>query len=255
MANIKEESFGKLSDGRDAKIYTLRNTKGNELKVTDYGASIVSVRFRDKNFTNKFLLKSYEDVGGYENDAAAGVVFVDEGEDFAKILWNAEKTSEGMKFTADVDGKHAEIIYSISNDNEVSIRYEATGAADISTQLVFSADALPEVDISPYAEGKSTDKISGKNIYDIIDKPAEVLMEVGMFGYDPGCPIDYLEAGLKNAADLFSAPASIDVKVYATQDKLHVEELDGGFSIKTGGTKSDDGKIKAQTVYVFKNRK
>ena len=27
MANLKEESFGKLSDGRDAKIYTLRNTK------------------------------------------------------------------------------------------------------------------------------------------------------------------------------------------------------------------------------------
>ena len=76
-----------------------------------------------------------------------------------------------------------------------------------------------------------------------------------MFGYDPGCPIDYLEAGLKNAADLFSAPSSIDVKVYATQDKLHVEETDGGFAIKTRGTKSSDGKIKSQTVYVFKNRK
>ena len=255
MANIKQESFGKLSDGREAKIFTMRNTKGNELKVTDYGARIVSVRFRDKSFSNKFLLKTYDNVGGYENDAAAGVVFVDEGEDFAKILWDSAQTDEGVKFTAQVGDKHAEIIYSISNDNEVSIRYETTGAADISTQLVFSADALPDVDISPYAEGAATGKISGKNIYDIIDKPAEVLMEIGMFGYDPGCPIDYLEAGLKNAADLFSAPSSIDVKVYATQDKLHVEETDGGFAIKTRGTKSSDGKIKSQTVYVFKNRK
>ena len=255
MANVKQESFGKLSDGREAKIFTLRNTKGNELKVTDYGARIVSVRFRDKTFTNKFLLKSYEDVSGYEKDSAAGIVFVDEGEEFGKIFWDAQTTLEGMKFTADLDGKHAEIIYSISNDNEVSIRYEATGAEDISTQLVFSVDALPESEISPYAEGAAKGKIVGKNIYNIIDKPAEVLMEVGMFGYDPGCPIDYLEAGLKNAADIFSAPASIDVKVYATQDNLHVAETDGGFAIRTGGTKSADGKIKAQTVYVFKNRK
>lgn len=255
MANIKQESFGKLSDGREAKIFTLRNTKGNELKVTDYGARIVSVRFRDKNYTNKFVLKTYDDVAGYEKDEDAGIVFVDEGKDFAKILWNAESTTEGVKFTAELNGKSAEIIYSISNDNEVSIRYNATGAADISTQLVFSADALPDSDISPYAEGAAKGKITGKNIYDIIDQPAEVLMEIGMFGYDPGCPIDYLEAGLKNAADIFSEPASIDLKVYATQDKLHVDEIDGGFAIRTGGTKSTDGKISGQTVYVFKNRK
>ena len=255
MANIKQESFGKLSDGSEAKIFTLRNTKGNELKVTDYGARIVSVRFRDKSYTNKFVLKSYENVSGYEKDDEAGVVFVDEGKDFAKILWNAESTMEGVKFTAELNGKSAEIIYSISNDNEVSIRYQATGAADISTQLVFSADALPDSDISPYAEGAANGKITGKNIYDIIDQPAEVLMEIGMFGYDPGCPIDYLEAGLKNAADIFSAPSSIDLKVYATQDKLHVSEVDNGFAIRTGGTKSADGKISGQTVYVFKNRK
>ena len=255
MANVKQESFGKLSDGREAKIFTLRNTKGNELKVTDYGARVVSVRFRDKSFTNKFVLKSYDEVAAYEKDSAAGIVFVDEGEDFSKIIWDAEKTLEGVKFTATIGDKHAEIIYSISNDNEVSIRYEATGAEDITTQLVFSADALPDSDIKPYAEGATEGKISGKNIYDIIDQPAEVLMEVGMFGYDPGCPIDYLEAGLKNAADIFSAPASIDVKVYSTQNKLHVAELDDGFAIKTGGTKSADGKISAQTVYVFKNRK
>lgn len=255
MANLKQESFGKLSDGREAKIYTLRNTKGNELKVTDYGARIVSIRFRDKSYTNRFMLKSYPDVAGYEKDAEAGIVFVDEGKEFGKIIWNTETTIEGVKFTAELDGKSAEIIYSISNDNEVSIRYQATGAEDISTQLVFSADAMPDSDISPYAEGAAKGKISGKQIYDIIDKPAEVLMEIGMFGYDPGCPIDYLEAGLKNAADIFSEASSIDLKVYATQDKLHVAEIDDGFTIKTGGTKSADGKISGQTVYVFKNRK
>ena len=38
MATIKKESFGKLSDGREVELYTLRNTKGTEVKVTTYGA-------------------------------------------------------------------------------------------------------------------------------------------------------------------------------------------------------------------------
>lgn len=42
MATIKKESFGKLSDGREVELYTLRNTKGTEVKVTTYGARLVA---------------------------------------------------------------------------------------------------------------------------------------------------------------------------------------------------------------------
>ena len=160
-----------------------------------------------------------------------------------------------QKFSAELDGKKAQVIYGISNDNELSIKYEAQGAEDISTQIVFSADALPDSDINPFAEGAEKSKLTGSQIYNIIDKPAEVEFVEGMFGYDFGCPIDYYDAGLKNAADIFSAATSILLQVYATQDKLHVEENGGEFSIKTSGTKSADGKIKSQTVYIFKNRK
>lgn len=256
MPTIKKETFGKLSDGREASVYTLRNNKGNELKVTDYGARIVSLRFRDKNFTNKFLLKTYADVSGYENDAAAGIVYVDDdAKKFAKILWAGEQITEGVKFTAEVDGTRAEIVYSISNDNELSIKYNATGAADISTQLVFSADALPDSSISVFDEKSSRGKITGSNVYSILDKPAEVEMELGMFGYDIGCPIDYLDGGLKNAAEILSDAADILTRIYATQDKIHVAEHEGGFAVKTSGAKSKDGVVTAQTVYVFKNRK
>ena len=198
MPSIKKESFGKLSDGREAFVWTLRNTKGNELKVTDYGARVVSMRFRDKDFTNRFVLKSFDSVSGYESDDAAGVVLVDECKDFAKVIWDAEQLIEGMKFSAQVGDKSASVIYSLSNDNEISIKYEATGAADISTQMIFSADALPEIDFQAFAEGAAKEKISDAKAYNIIDKPAEVEMELGMFGYDPGCPIDYLDGGLKN---------------------------------------------------------
>lgn len=255
MPNISKESFGKLSDGREATVYSLRNNKGNTLKVTDYGARIVSLRFRDKNFDNRFLLKTYDSVSGYEKDAAAGIVYVDgDASKFANVLWNAEQITEGVKFTAEADGTRAEIVYSISNDNEISIKYKATGAADISTQLVFSADALPAPTIAVSDAKASKGQIAGSNVYDLLDKPAEVEMELGMFGFDIGCPIDYLDGGLKNAADILSDDAKILMQIFATQNKLHVDAHEGGFAVKTSGTPAKDGQIVAQTVYVFKNR-
>lgn len=250
MPTIKKESFT-LSDGRGALIYTLRNNKGNELKVTDYGAKIVSLRFRDKNFSNKFLVQTVENL----NDETASKVFVNGGADLDKKIWNSEQFEQGVRFTIDDGNKKVEIVYSISNDNELSIKYQAEGVEDISSQLVFSADALPESEISAFAEGAEKGKIFGSQVYNIIDKPAEVEFVEGMFGYDFGCPIDYFDAGLKNAADITSAPSGILVQVFASQNKLHVEEVDGGFAIKTSETKSSDGKITSQTVYIFKNRK
>lgn len=256
MPTIRKESFGALSDGRETLAYILRNTKGNELKVTDYGARIVSMRFRDKNFDNKFLLKTYPDASGYENDCEAGIVYVDgDAKKFAQIIWNTEIFTEGVRFTAEVDGTSAEIVYSLSNDNEISIKYKATGASDISTQLVFSADALPDPTAKIFDENSSSGKISGANSYAILDKPASVEMELGMFGYDIGCPIDYLDGGLKNAAEILSDAASILTLVYATQNNLHIAEHDGGYAVKTSGAKNSDGVVSGQTVYVFKNRR
>lgn len=243
MPSIKKESFGKNVEGREASVWTLRNTKGNELKVTDYGAQVVSFRFRDKDFTNRFLLKD-----------AASNVSVDGGADFAEILWQGEQTDEGVKFTAELGGKSATVLYSLSNDNEISIKYEATGVADISTQMTFDAAVLPDIDFRACQKGAAWEKISGEKIYPV-SEPAEVMMEVGMFGYDPGCPIDYLEAGLKNGANFFCDAASIEIIVYATQNEIHVAQVDGGFAISTSGSDAADGKIKSQTVYMIKNRK
>lgn len=255
MATIKKENFGKLSDGREIFVYTLRNNKGNELKVTDFGARIVSLRFRDKNFTNKFVVKTFSNVGECENNFDAGIVLVDDSADFAKIVWNSEEVQEGVKFSAEIENKKVQVIYGISNDNELSIKYFAENVSDVSTQIIFNSDVLPEAEITPFAEGEEKSKIAGQKIYSIIDKPAEVEFVEGMFGYDFGCPIDYFDAGLKNAADIFSDSAKILLQVYASQNKLHVNEVEGGFAIKTSETKLSDGKIKSQTVYILKNRK
>ena len=252
MPTIKKENFGTLSDGQTATIYTLRNTKGNELKVTDYGARIVSWRFRNKDFENKFVLIGHENAADYEkDDKNLGVVYVDGSDHLSKKIWSSEETVEGIKFSIKDGDKEIVVIYSVSNDNEVSIKYEAQGVNDVSTQVTFSGDVFANPDFKVFS-----DEFKGGNSgeWTLIDKPAEVEMELGMFGFDIGCPIDYLDAGLKNGAEIFSEPAGMLLLMYATQDKIHVDNVESGFAIKTSGTKPVDGKLKSQTVYILKNR-
>lgn len=232
MPSIKKESVDNRS------VWTLRNTKGNELKVTDRGARIVAMRFRDQNFTNRFIFR----------DDAANSVKVDGGAEFADIVWDAEQLIEGLKLSATVGGKSVSVTYSLSNDNEISIKFESTGANAVSVSPIFSAEALPDVNFRACQKGAAWEKIADEKTYPVTE-PAEVEMELGMFGYDPGCPIDYLDAGLKNAANVFCEAASIELIVYSTQDEVHAKAVDGGFSIGTSGTAS------GQVVYMLKNRK
>ena len=47
--SIQIETFGTLPDGREAKLYTLRNKNGMTLVTTDYGCRIVKLLVKDKD--------------------------------------------------------------------------------------------------------------------------------------------------------------------------------------------------------------
>ena len=59
-------SFGILSDGRKAGLYILRNRKGMEAHVTDYGAAIVRLIIPDKNGERRDVVLGYDDAAAYE---------------------------------------------------------------------------------------------------------------------------------------------------------------------------------------------
>lgn len=172
MATITKESFGKLSDGREVFLYTLRNTKGTEVKVTDYGARLVSFLVRDKDFKKRDIVLGYEDAETYEKDTtsmggvvgrhanriAGGRIVINDVEykldlnngsrkqnhihggfqGFHDRLWAGEELYEGVKFTyhaQDGEGGYpgnmtVTVLYSLSNDNELSLTYEAESDAD-----------------------------------------------------------------------------------------------------------------------------
>ena len=172
MAIIKKESFGKLSDGREAFLYTLRNTKGTEVKVTNYGARLVSWSTYAKDYQKVDIVLGYADALTYEKDdtSMGGVVgrhanriaggkAVINGQEyqldlntgsknqnhihggskgFHNELWEAEEVYEGVRLTyhsKDGDAGYpgnmdVAVIYSLSNDNELSIKYEAVSDKD-----------------------------------------------------------------------------------------------------------------------------
>lgn len=48
-AEVKEETYGKLADGREVKIYTLTNRNGMKAKIISYGAILTELHVPDKD--------------------------------------------------------------------------------------------------------------------------------------------------------------------------------------------------------------
>ena len=65
-AGIDKTSFGKLADGREAELYTLRNAAGMEAKITNYGGIIVSMTAPDKDGTFADVTLGMDSLAGYE---------------------------------------------------------------------------------------------------------------------------------------------------------------------------------------------
>lgn len=63
---IDKQSFGTTTDGREVFLYTLKNASGMEVKITNYGGTIQSIRVpdREKNFNDVVL--GFENVEGYQ---------------------------------------------------------------------------------------------------------------------------------------------------------------------------------------------
>ena len=195
--------------------YTLRNVKGNELTISN-SAEVTSLRFRNKKFENIYL--------------------VNQTQNSSDKIWDAESITEGLV----LKNGDSELTYSISNDNEVSIK-----AKNQQTEINFNLGAIsaPKITVdSEEFKGEST------GTFKIIDKPAVVEMELGMFGFDIGCPIDWLNAGLKNAATIISEEAKIQIKVYTSAESIEIKEIEKTLKLSIPGTSNG-----IQTIFALKN--
>ncbi len=118
------QPFGQNADGRFAALYTLSNQHGMEVAITNYGATIVSIKVPDRLGTFADVTHGHDDVAGYVagttyfggtigrygNRIAHGTFAIDgvtytlsknDGENtlhggifgFSKVFWTAEEIS------------------------------------------------------------------------------------------------------------------------------------------------------------------
>jgi aldose 1-epimerase len=132
--SVAETAFGKTPEGHDITLYTVNNKNGVEMKVTNYGAILVSLKTPDKKGVSEDIVLGFDSLGGYIKDKsflggtigryanriAAGKFSLDgktytlatnNGKNhlhggnigFHKVIWKAEKISApdsaGVKFS------------------------------------------------------------------------------------------------------------------------------------------------------------
>jgi aldose 1-epimerase len=170
--NMKVESkvFGRTPEGAEVKIYTLSNTKGMTVKITEYGGIITELWVPDRNGKPGDVVLGFDNLDRYlkghpffgaiagrvANRIAKGKFTLDGKEytlavnngpnhlhgglkGFDKKVWKSRQLrglsrEAAVEFTyTSPDGEegypgklNAKVIYTLTDDNELRIDYEAT---------------------------------------------------------------------------------------------------------------------------------
>ncbi len=65
-AMIEKTSFGKTSKGEEVYLYTLTNESGAQVKITNFGATVVALYMPDRNGNLQDIVLGYDNVSDYE---------------------------------------------------------------------------------------------------------------------------------------------------------------------------------------------
>lgn len=107
-SSIKKEVFGTMPSGEQVFLYTLRNAKGMEATITNYGGIVVSLLVPDKNNKMGDVVLGYNNLEGYLQDSPyfgaligrfgnriAKGKFTLEGKEYTLAINNGENTLHG----------------------------------------------------------------------------------------------------------------------------------------------------------------
>jgi aldose 1-epimerase len=102
---IEMEQFGTTPDGKKVDIYTLTNANGCEVKITNYGGIVVSLKVPDKEGNMGDIVLGYDNLDGYiKNNPYFGALIGRYG----NRIGNAKFTIEGKTYTlAANDGENS----------------------------------------------------------------------------------------------------------------------------------------------------
>ncbi|HPO64853.1 MAG TPA: aldose epimerase family protein [Bacteroidales bacterium] len=162
---VKASAFQREIDGKQVNLYTLTNDSGMVVKITNYGARIVSMLVPDKNDKYDDITLGYNSIDGYLNDnmylgcvvgryanRIGKATFKLDGKTyklyandngnslhgglkgFDKKVWDATQQGDTLTLTyTSPDGEEGypgtlkvTVQYILTNNNELIMKYEAT---------------------------------------------------------------------------------------------------------------------------------
>jgi aldose 1-epimerase len=298
--SIQKESFGQTADGKQVDLYTLTNVNGLKAKITNYGATLVSLEVPDRDGELTDITLGYDTLAGYIDDTAYfGVtagryanriakgkfklngteyqLSTNEGKNhlhggnkgFNKKVWRAEevKTENAVGVKLAYTSKDGEegypgnlactIIYTLTNNNELQISYEAEtdkptvvnlthhsyfnlagqGPGDIlGHELMLNADRYTPVDEGRIPMGEIA---SVKDTPMDFTKPMAIGTRIDQVpgGYDFNYVLNNGEGSLALAARVYEPTSGRVMEIYTTEPGIQFYSgnfLDGSITGKAG---------------------
>ena len=95
---ITKTSFGTTKNGEKATLYTMENSNGMKVSVTDYGATIVHIIVPDRDGNMADVSLGYDDVKGYDENGTYYGAFIGRN---GNRIGNACFTINGVKYELD----------------------------------------------------------------------------------------------------------------------------------------------------------
>ena len=227
---MNKESFGTSKQGEAVSVYTLTNKNGAQVRVTDYGATLVSIIVPDRDGNMQDVLLGYDNVTGYENNTCYfGAVIGRNGNRIANakvtidgvtydldqndnennlhsgnkgvdtIVWDvAAQTEQAVTFrcvSKDLEqgfpgNMDIEVVYTLTDDNAVEIAYKAVSDKD--TVANFTNHAY--FNLAGHASGfvgEQELRIAASNFTPVIDAKA---IPTGEIVPVAGTPMDFTTA-------------------------------------------------------------
>ena len=174
LARVSKQAWGKGSLGQAVDLYTLRNAQGTEVQISNYGATVVSIKTKDRagkageitlgfdNFEGYLGTQPYFGavVGRYANRIAKGkfelggltyTLATNNGPNhlhggikgFDKGVWDARPGGDNLELRyLSRDGEegypgnlNVKVVYSLDEDNVVRLDYSATTDRDTPINL------------------------------------------------------------------------------------------------------------------------
>lgn len=163
---LTKRSFGLTKDGKEVYLYTLENSKGMKVEVTDFGANLVSLLVPDAGGNVADVVLGFDSVAAYEVNGCffgavvgpnanriGGAAFeldgvkytlaVNDGDNnlhsdrelgYHKQIWEVEEGDNQITFTIkDTDGnmgfpgnKQMSLTYILDEDNALTLKYHGT---------------------------------------------------------------------------------------------------------------------------------